>query len=239
MKKLDSSIIKIDCSCGNKREINRKQQQQIFNEVINIAKLSNYYEKFECKKCKRKNPKVFDKNNNVLFDPENLKKCKNCKRYISLPRLSMGENIDTCLSTCEKKPKAEESILELIKYNAKIEEDLYFKKVNREIQKRNEGYKKLIDMKMTMINAYNSYKSKKISDLEYETIFKKFSWKIKSQVEELGGWMIDDPRKYIKCDRCNNFSLILWTPKYNRYFIGCSQYSKGCNWAKTIWENDD
>jgi hypothetical protein len=237
MGKLDSSIIKIDCSCGNKREINRKKQKQIFNEEITIGKLSNYYEKFECKQCKSKYPKVFDKNNNVLFDPENLKKCKICKKCISLPRLSISENIDTCSPICEKKypkikySKAEESILKLINYNAKIEKNL-------EIQKRNEKYKKLIDMKMTMINAYNSYKSKKISNLEYETTFKKFSWEIKSQVEDLGGSMIDDPRNYIKCERCNNFSLILWTPKYNRYFIGCSQYSKGCNWAKTIWVND-
>jgi hypothetical protein len=234
MRTLDSSIIKIDCSCGNKKEINRKQQKQIFNEEITIGKLSNYYEKFECLKCKSKNPKVFDKNNNVLFDPENLKKCSICKKYISLPRLSIGENIDTCSPICETKhpkvkyPKAEETILELINYNAKIEKNL-------EIQKRNKKYKKLVDMRMTMINAYNNFKIKKITNLEYESTFKKFSWEIKSQVEDLGGSMVDDPRNYIKCSICNNFSLILWTPKYNRYFIGCSQYSKGCNWSKTIW----
>jgi hypothetical protein len=38
MGTLDSSIIKIDCSCGNKREINRKKQKQIFNEEITIGK---------------------------------------------------------------------------------------------------------------------------------------------------------------------------------------------------------
>ena len=238
MKKLDSSIIKIHCSCGNKREINRKKQKQIFNEEITIGKLSNYYEKFECRQCKSRHPKVFDKNDNVLFDSENLKECKICKKYISLPRLSIDENIDTCSPICGikhpkiKYPRAEESILELINYNVKIEKNL-------EIQKKNEKYKKLIDIKMTMISAYNNYKSKKISNLEYETIFKKFSWQIKSLVEDLGGSMVDDPRNYIKCEKCNNFSLILWTPKYNRYFIGCSQYSKGCNWAKTIWVNDD
>lgn len=90
----------------------------------------------------------------------------------------------------------------MINYNAKIEKNI-------EIQKKNEKYKKLKDIKMTMINAYNNYKSKKISNLEYETIFKKFSWQIKSLVEDLGGSMVDDPRNYIKCERCNNFSLIL------------------------------
>ena len=140
MGTLDSSIIKIDCSCGNKREINRKKQKQIFNEEITIGKLSNYYEKFECRQCKSRHPKVFDKNNNVLFDPENLKECKICKKYISLPRLSIDKNIDTCSPICETKypkikyPRAEESILELINYNAKIEKNLEIQKKMKNIK---------------------------------------------------------------------------------------------------------
>ena len=29
-----------------------------------------------------------------------------------------------------------------------------------------------------------------------------------------------------------------WHFKFNRYFLGCSEYRNGCKWAKTIWVHD-
>ena len=77
---------------------------------------------------------------------------------------------------------------------------------------------------------------KKISRSEYESRFKRFTWWIKGQIEKERGKLIDNPTKYIDCPDCGHLTLVLWTPKHERYFLGCSEYKNGCGWAKTIWK---
>lgn len=229
---LDSSIIKIECSCGNTREINREQQIETFNEEIKIIDLSKYYEKFICQKCKKKYPKTFDRNNNLLFDPENLKKCKTCNNFISIPRLKINANTSTCSPYCEHStPETEESRLRAQKYLEDFAENL------KKLELIEASKKEILEMKKnTMVIAYKKMIAKEITTKDYEKTFKNFAWEIKTNIENMGGKLIDDPRKYINCSKCGHYTLILWTPKFERYFIGCSQYSKGCDWAKSVWK---
>ena len=229
---LDSSILKIECTCGNIKKLDRKQQVKLFNEEIKIVDLSKYYEKFTCQKCKKKFPKTFDKNNNLLFDPENLKKCKTCSKYISIPRLKVNANILTCSPYCEHSTReTEESRTRAKKYLEDFAENLKKLELAQKTSKDN-----LEKKKNTVIIAYKKMLAKEISAKEYEKLFKEFTWEIKTHIEPMGGKLIDDPRKYINCSKCGNYSLILWTPKYKKYFIGCSQYSNGCDWAKSVWK---
>lgn len=229
---LDSSIIKVECSCGNTKELNRQEQIDIFNEEIKIVDLSKYYEKFSCQKCKKKFPKTFDKNNNLLFDPENLKKCKTCNNYISVPRLQTGVNVLTCSPYCEYSIiETEETIARAQKYLEDFNENLKKLEIAETKTKNN-----LERRKYTIITAYKKMLAKEISAKEYEKLFKEFTWEIKTQIEPMGGKLIDDPRKYINCAKCGAYSVILWTSKYKKYFIGCSQYSSGCKWAKSVWK---
>lgn len=226
----DSSVIRIECSCGNIKNLNREQQVQIFYEEIKIVDLSKYYEKFTCQKCKKKYPKVLDKKGNLLFDPDNLAKCKTCQNFISIPRFNI--NTKTCSPYCEHSfIETDESKKRAQKYLKDFAENI--KKQELANKKRKEN---LINQKNTLVNAYKKLEQKKISEEEYEKIFKEFTWEIKIQIEPLNGKLIDDPRKYIRCPKCNHFSLILWTPKYEKYFIGCSQFTNGCNWAKSVWK---
>ena len=90
-----------------------------------------------------------------------------------------------------------------------------------------------------MVGAYKSLKQGSITKNDYEKKFKQVTWWIKEKVEKKGGYLVDNPANYINCPKCKNLTFILWTPKYNRYFLGCSEYRNGCTWAKTIWVHDD
>ena len=74
-----------------------------------------------------------------------------------------------------------------------------------------------------------------ISENEYIVKFKRFTWWIKEKVESINGYLIDNPANYTHCKKCGNLSLVQWTPKYQKYFIGCSNFKNGCKWIKTIW----
>ena len=60
---------------------------------------------------------------------------------------------------------------------------------------------------------------------------------LKEEVEKIGGKLVDNPTNYIDCPDCGNVTLVIWTPKFKKYFLGCSEYSNGCGWAKTIWKH--
>ena len=69
---LDCSIIEIGCECGHNQKIDRDFQKKIFGGEIKISDLTNFYKKFKCTKCDKKNPDVFDSNKNQLFDKSNF-----------------------------------------------------------------------------------------------------------------------------------------------------------------------
>ena len=77
----------------------------------------------------------------------------------------------------------------------------------------------------------------KITKDEYKNKFKKFTWWIKEKVESMDGKLIDNPANFTECEKCGSLALVQWTPKYQKYFLGCSNYNggKGCKWIKTIW----
>ena len=50
---LDSSILKINCYCGKKSELDRSQQEKIFGKKVLISDISYFYEKLTCSNCKK------------------------------------------------------------------------------------------------------------------------------------------------------------------------------------------
>ena len=56
-------------------------------------------------------------------------------------------------------------------------------------------------------------------------------------MEKIKGKLVDNRTNYIDCPDCGNVTLVIWTPKFKKYFLGCSEYSNGCGWAKTIWKH--
>jgi len=230
---LDCSVIKIQCNCSYKVQLNREMQKQIFGGHIKVADLTNFYKKFKCTKCNEKNPNVFDKNDNKLFDNKNLVKCESCSDFISLPRLEIKPGTTFCTPYCEYdlsyQTPEEEEIARNKRENFLKKEQLASKHISQ--------LEHLSSKKFTLINAYDDYLLKKISKSEYEIIFKKFTWWIKQEVEKIGGKLIDNPTNYIDCPDCGNLVLVIWTPKFEKYFLGCSQFKNGCAWAKTIWKH--
>ena len=235
MASWDSAIIEMACACGHNTKLNRNEQIKKFGSRVRIVDLNYFYEQFVCDKCGAKHPKTFDKNKNLLFDPKNLKKCKVCSRYISIPRLESSDIY--CSPECEFVSLSHEE-------EKKIKE---WKKVVKEKKKEEGAVKikeriielnKFQEKKYTMVQAFKSLKQGSITKNDYEKKFKQVTWWIKEKVEEEGGYLIDNPANYISCPKCKNLTLVLWTPKFNRYFLGCSEYRNGCIWAKTIWVHD-
>ena len=85
---LDCSIIKVSCRCGYNVELDRNHQKKMFGGDVRVADLSSFYNKFKCSKCNQKNPNVFDKNDNQLFDTKKLIECESCQSFISIPRIN-------------------------------------------------------------------------------------------------------------------------------------------------------
>lgn len=230
---LDCSVIKIKCDCGYDAHIDRDNQTKIFGGSIKIVDLTNFYKKFKCSKCEKKNPNVFDKNDNPLFDNKKLVKCESCNDYISLPRLKAKPNTTFCTPYCEFDLSYQTPQEEEIARQKKAE----FIKKERLVSKHNSQIDHLSSKKHTLINAYDDFLLKKISKSEYEVIFKRFTWWIKEEVEKIGGKLIDNPKNYINCPDCGHLTLVIWTPKFEKYFLGCSEYKNGCTWVKTIWKH--
>lgn len=230
---LDCNLIKINCDCGYKVELSRDDQTKIFSGPVKIADLTNFYNKFKCSKCNQKYPMVFDKNDNQLFDNKNLTKCESCDSFISKPRLSAKPDTTFCTPFCEfdlsyKTPEEEEIA------RKKREE---FMKKEQLASKHNSQIENLSSRRLTVIEAFEDYKIKKISRDQYIKTFKNFTWWIKGEIEKIGGKLIDNPTNYLECPDCGNLTLVIWTPKYEKYFLGCSEYKNGCNWAKSIWKH--
>ena len=241
MTSWDSAIIQIECSCGHRSKLNRDDQKKKFGSHIKIVDLNEFYENFKCAECGSKHPRTLDKNENLLFDPKNLKKCSTCRKYIPIPRLNNPnpEN-EYCSPYCQSQlryisPEEEKRMTERSDFFEKIVEKEKKEEKALEREKAINLLNKFQEKKYEMVNALNLYKKGEITKDEYVKKFKQVSWWIKEKNEEKGGYLIDNPTNYINCPKCNNLTLILWTPKYNRYFLGCSEYRNGCKWAKTIW----
>ena len=238
---LDCSVVEIVCACGHNPHLNQEEQIKKLKFVITVANLNEAYEKFKCDKCGAKHPKAYDKNKNLLFDPKNLTRCQKCKKFVSMPRIQaerQGVDVKYCSAKCQHdNPITEQEIAKGTEHLLKAEETA--KKIKGElVEKRMQLRTNLLKKKGTMISALNAFKQGSIDKKEYERKFKQFTWWIKEEVEGAGGYIIDNPASYVNCPKCSNLTLVLWTPKFNRYFLGCSEYRNGCKWAKTIWVHD-
>ena len=230
---LDCSIIKVSCSCGYNVELDRNHQKKMFGGDVRVADLSSFYNKFKCSKCDQKNPNVFDKNDNQLFDTKKLIECESCQSFISIPRINAKPETVFCTPYCEfdlsyKSPAEQEK--------ARKEREEFLKK-EQLASKLSSEIENLMSKRYTTIDAFEDYKENKISKSDYEKIFKKFTWWIKEEVEKMGGKLVDNPTNYIECPDCRKLTLVIWTPKFKKYFLGCSEYTNGCCWAKTIWKH--
>ena len=152
--------------------------------------------------------------------------CVVCDKEIPQARLKILPETNLCSAKCVETTKDKIEVLEEKIQKNKIEE---INEINRE--KIGELYKK----KNSCIFLYKKFQNNQISEDEYITGFKKFTWWIKEIVEKHGGYLIDNPTKYTRCLKCFSLSIVLWSGKNNNYFIGCTKFYKGCKWAKSIW----
>jgi hypothetical protein len=155
-----------------------------------------------------------------------MTKCVNCGGVIPEERLKTFPDTNVCSASC----------IEAIKYQSfKNQTEAKEENLEKWQQDRDEKIKELFDKRHTHIIAYNNFKSNKISKEDFIKETKKFTWWIKEKIEELGGWLLDNPANYINCPSCKDFTLIHWAKKYKNYFIGCSNFRKGCKWSISIW----
>ena len=169
--------------------------------------------------------------------------CVICDKEIPEARLKILPKTNICGRKCGEEIDQKHEILqkEIDRAYAASFQDLWHKQDNVSYQfgldklKNKELIYKLVEKKNTCIVAHFKYKENKISKISYITEFKKFTWWIKETLEKYGGKLIDTPLKYTTCQKCGNLSVVIWSPKFNNYFIGCTQYYKGCKWLKSIW----
>ena len=238
---LDSSILKINCYCGKKSELDRSEQEKIFGKKVLISDISNFYEKLTCSNCKKKYPQIIDKNENIIFDTYSTNRCINCDCLISKPREEIFPGTNICGNKCS------ENISE--SYNQKlkeIQETYDYSSGAKDFQKppildlNNPIIRQLTlelsSRRSVMPRLIFKLKNKEITKDQYEISFKSFTWWIKEILEKVGGGIYDDPRKYMECEICHKPASINWTNKFNCYFISCSSFSETkCGWIKNPW----
>ena len=240
----DSSILKVNCYCGYKTEFDREKQEKIFGDKLLIADISIFYEKLSCLKCKKKYPEILDKNNNIIFDITSTNRCTNCDCLISKPREQILPGTNLCGKTCAEELKLIAAVTqEKILANAYQSYD-HKNFTNHQkppiIDLTNPNIRQVtLDLsarRSEIPKLYNKLINNEIDRLEYQVNFKRFTWWIKESLEKIGGGIHSDPRNYLKCEKCNQLSLINWTNKYHCYFISCSNFSKTkCEWIKNPW----
>ena len=241
---LDSSILKVNCYCGKKTELNREEQEKIFGSKVLIADISSFYENLICSNCKKKYPEIIDNNGNIIFDTSSTTRCVNCDCLISKPRQETFPGSNICGKKCS------EDISETFH---RLREQLSITAYESSEYLNYSDYQKPPSVDLTnptirqttlnlsarrseMLKLIYKLKNGEISKTEYEVNFKRFTWWIKENLEKIGGGIHDDPRNYLKCEKCNEPSLINWTNKYNCYFISCSTFSETkCDWIKNPW----
>ena len=140
-------------------------------------------------------------------------------------RLKIFPETNLCSASCIEDTKLTAS--------AVISENIS-KEAEKEKKKRVEKIKKLSEKKHTCIDAYNKYQSGKITKEDYKREFKRFTWWIKEQIEEIGGRLIYNPSDYTECEKCRKPAIVFWTKK-EIYFISCSNYKNGCKWKVWPW----
>ena len=244
---LDSSILKVNCYCGKKTEINREEQEKIFGDKVLIADISSFYEKLTCSNCKKNYPEILDKNDNIIFDITSTNRCTYCDCLISKPREQTFPGTNICGKTCS------EEIQLVVDAREQLGQSLHYLHYQTYTHKNFTNYQKPPSVDLTnpnirqitldlsarrseMPKLFNKLNRGEIDKVEYEVNFKRFTWWIKENLEKIGGGIHDDPRNYLNCEKCNQPSLINWTNKYHCYFISCSTFSKTkCEWIKNPW----
>ena len=186
---------------------------------------------------------------------DNIKnpKCVKCGNIIPTERKKILPETNLCSADCAETIEAEFSYLKREEeYNKwyspslieKVERGLFsvyykstFEKFKTNFPKEIEPkLKELSYRKYTTIKALKDFQENKITKDEYKNKFKKFTWWIKEKVESIDGKLIDNPTRYIDCPDCGHLTLVIWSPKNQRYFLGCSEFHNGCAWAKSIWK---
>ena len=237
---LDSSILKINCYCGKKTELNREEQEKIFGNKVLIADISSFYEKLICINCKKKYPEIIDNNGNIIYDTSSTIRCVRCDCLISKPREETFPGTNICGNKCSESISEKFQELTNRVYESSDYENHTDYQKPPSVDLTNPTIRQttldLSARRSEMPKLINKLKNGEISKIEYEVNFKRFTWWIKENLEKIGGGIHDDPRNYLKCEKCNELSLINWTNKYNCYFISCSAFSKTkCDWIKNPW----
>lgn len=95
----DFERIITECNkCNNKSGIDYKKLNNIYTSMLfegNLKKgnLNKLLSKFYCSKCNSKSLKISDKDNNLLFDTDYSRKCKNCNIHLPVNI----KDYDTCM----------------------------------------------------------------------------------------------------------------------------------------------
>ena len=240
---LDSSILKINCYCGKKSELNREDQKNTFGEEVKIADIAPFYEKLVCSECKKKYPEILDKNNNIIYDLSSTNRCVNCDCLISKIRLQISPKTNFCGKKCGDMINENFEALNRQPY---IESNVGFYESSSNFSKP-----PIVNINKPEIRQLTLILSSRRSEMprylykliegdidkdKYEIFFKHFTWWIKENIEKIGGGLKNDPRNYLECEKCKEIAAINWTNKYNCYFISCSTYrTKKCDWIKNPW----
>ena len=236
----DSSVLKVNCYCGKKTELNREEQEKIFGSKVLIADISSFYEELICSNCKKKYPEIIDNNGNIIYDISSTNRCVNCDCLISKPREEIYPGTDICGVKCSENIKEKFQALKNRPYEITVDENYDDYQRPPSVDLSNPTIRQttldLSARRSELPKLINKLNNGEISKIEYEVNFKRFTWWIKENLEKIGGGIHDDPRNYLKCEKCNQLALINWTNKYNCYFISCSAFSKTkCDWIKNPW----
>lgn len=98
---MKSLQIKCD-NCQTIRYFTDVEFEKLFDIPLKATKVNKIYYGLTCSECYQSHPYLYDENNQILIDPNNIKDCDICENPIPIPRLTTQQDTNLCSIECIK-----------------------------------------------------------------------------------------------------------------------------------------
>ena len=96
MRKL--AFVECECGCGHRAQLKRGDVTARTGAELDLATAVALVEKLRCTRCGQQVKKLYDDKDRLLYDLDNVVRCKACDAVIPLPRIEALPGTRLCLA---------------------------------------------------------------------------------------------------------------------------------------------
>ncbi len=91
--------------CNHKANLDPDTLQKYLNEPPSLKNIHTVYDKLRCSNCSKTEVRLYQEDDRLLIDAEQLCRCSSCRHPIISPRLQAMPNISLCAICMEDQEK--------------------------------------------------------------------------------------------------------------------------------------